>query len=62
MKESIEEQRKKIDELKDQMFHELSENDENDQSENNSLDSGKTNPIISKYMKKINEIIKSTQE
>ena len=63
MKELTEEQKRKIDEIKKQMFKELEEYDKiNKQSDGDTLDGGQGNPIISKYNKKIKEIMNSTQK
>ncbi len=63
MKELTEEQKKKIDEIKKQMFKELEKYDRrNQQIDGDTLDSGQGNPIISKYNKKIKEIMNSTQK
>ena len=64
MKDLTEEQKKKINEIKDKMFNELDEYDkENDINDKEiKLDSGQGNPIISKYKKQISKIINSTQK
>ena len=61
MKELTTEQKKKIDEIKKQMFEELDKNDKKRKKTENILDSGQGNQIISKYKKQIEKIINSTQ-
>ncbi len=65
MKELTIEQRKKINNIKKQMFKELEEYDKQSKESNETndiLDSGQGNPIISKYKKQIKEIVDSTQK
>lgn len=62
MKELTIEQKKKIDNIKKQMFKELKEYDKQSKESNNILDAGQGNPIISKYKKQIEKIINSTQK
>lgn len=62
MKELTIEQRKKIDNIKKQMFKELDEYDKQMKESENILDAGQGNPIISKYKKQIEKIINSTQK
>ena len=61
MKELTTEQKKKIDEIKKQMFEELDKNDKKRKKTENILDSGQGNQIISKYKKQMEKIINSTQ-
>ena len=61
MKELTIEQKKKIDEIKKQMFEELDKNDKKRKKTENILDGGQGNQIISKYKKQIEKIINSTQ-
>lgn len=64
MSDLTEEQKKKINEIKDKMFKELDEYDKESNIDDKEikLDSGQGNPIISKYKNQISEIINSTQK
>ena len=58
MKKLTIEQKKKIDNIKIQMFKELKQYDDKQLNDfENILDAGQGNPIISKYKKQIKEII-----
>lgn len=62
MKELTIEQKKKIDDIKEQMFKELEEYDKQKKEAENILDCGQGNPVISKYKKKIEKVINGTQK
>lgn len=63
MKKLTIEQKKKIDNIKIQMFKELKQYDDKQLNDfGNILDAGQGNPIISKYKKQIKEIINNDQE
>lgn len=62
MKELTIEQKKKIDDIKEQMFKELEEYDRQKKEAENILDCGQGNPVISKYKKKIEKVINGTQK
>lgn len=62
MKELTIEQKKKIDDIKEQMFKELEEYDKQKKETENILDCGQGNPVISKYKKQIEKVINGTQK
>lgn len=61
MKDLTEEQKKKINDIKEKMFKELEEYDKQQKETENVLDGGQGNPIISKYKKQIEKVINGTQ-
>lgn len=62
MKELTIEQKKKINDIKEQMFKELEEYDKQKKETENILDCGQGNPVISKYKKQIEKVINGTQK
>lgn len=62
MKELTIEQKKKINDIKEQMFKDLEEYDKQKKETENVLDGGQGNPIISKYKKQIEKVINGTQK